>query len=127
MCYVIDFACKVQTESSMCLEVLIKMSPLGLYYDTVDIIDDFLDSIKHLCGKVCIRTTVSKKRVWMCCCNSHKEQSRRVYALHNSSSRKKLTKYGFLQSVLYHIESLCMELYQITDINSDADVESKME
>ena len=52
MCYVIDFAHKVQTESSMCLEVLIKMSLLGLYYDTVDIIDDFLDSVKHLCGKV---------------------------------------------------------------------------
>ena len=33
----------------------------------------------------------------------------------------------FLQSVLCHIESLCMELYQITDIDSDADVESKME
>ena len=61
MCCVIDFASKVQTESSTCLEVLIKMSPLGLYYDTVNIIDDFLNSVKHLCGKVCIRTTVSKK------------------------------------------------------------------
>ena len=61
MCYVIDFACKVQTESSTCLEVLIKMSPLGLYYDTVNIIDDFLDSVKHLCGKVHVRTTVIKK------------------------------------------------------------------
>ena len=33
----------------------------------------------------------------------------------------------FLQSVLRHIESLCMELYQITDIQSDTNVESKME
>ena len=29
----------------------------------------------------------------------------------------------FLQSVFHHIESLCIEFYHITDIDSDADAD----
>ena len=127
MCYVIDFSRKVQTESSTCLEVLIKTSPLGLYYDTVNIIDDFLDSLKHFCGKVHVRTTVSKKEfgcaVLICIKNRAGECMHYTTVFHVKSQQN----IDFLQSVLHHIESLCMELYQITDIDSDADVESKME
>ena len=31
----------------------------------------------------------------------------------------------FLQSVLHHIEALCVELYQIIDIDSDANDDTK--
>ena len=38
------------------------MSPLGLYYNTIDIIDEFLSNLKHLNGMVHVMTTVSKKK-----------------------------------------------------------------
>ena len=41
------------------------MSPLSLYYTTADIIDDFIRDTMHLFGRVIVKSTVAKKKLWM--------------------------------------------------------------
>ena len=110
----------------MCFIVIgTKMLPLGLYYDTIDTIDDFLDSVKHLNGKVCVKTIVSKKyygsAVLICVKNRTGECMHYTTVLHVKSQQN----LDFLQSVRHHIKALCTELYQIIDIDSDADDDTK--
>ena len=110
----------------MCFIVIgTKMSPLGLYYDPVDTIDDFLDSVKYLNGKVCVKTIVSKKEfgcaVFICVKNRTGECMHYTTVLLAKSQQN----LEFLQLVLHHIEALWVELCQIIDSDADDDAKTQ--
>ena len=97
------------------------MSPLGLYYRTIDVIDGFLSDVKHLNGIVCENTTVGKKT-----CGSNVMTQVRTRCS-NSMCYTTLVRIkceanmDFLNFILKHTKGLCIELYNRVDNDSDSD------
>ena len=117
MCCVIDYAHKVQTESSTCLDT----SRFVLWLSILLMI--FL-----ILSNTFVEKYMLEQKEYGCAVLIH-VKNRAGECMHYTTVLhvKSWQNMDFLQSVLHHIKSLCVELYQITDIDSDADVESKME
>ena len=94
------------------------MSPLGLYYSTVDIIDEFLSDVKHLNGMVCVKTTVSKKICGSSVVIHVRTRTRSMKSMCYTTlvHIKSEANIVFLHSILHHTKALYIDLYRVTVI-----------
>ena len=97
------------------------MSPLSLYFDTIDVIEEFLDNLKHLNGRVRVSAKVNKKSYGCFVVISVKNRSLDCLDYTTLLRVKSLRNFNFLTSILSHINNLCIEMYKRMDIGSDSD------
>ena len=97
------------------------MSPLSLYFDTIDVIEEFLDNLKHLNGRVRVSTKVTKKSYGCFVVICVKNRSLDCLDYTTLLCVKSLRNFNFLTSILSHINNLCIEMCNRMDIDSDSD------